>query len=162
MNPTPTDKARAVCPAELYQAASQQWAHAEQIRWTLLYNYLMASTILLLAWATVYAAQSTLRSRPWILVLLAAAGTVVSLAWVGLGLRASSFVDAYAQLGKALEGQLSENDVGPFAQAAQHRQKITGWAGRTTSWRIVAGVPALFALVYLVLCGLAVKWILGA
>ena len=41
--------------ASLYQAAVQHWSHAEQVRWTLLYNYLMASTILLLAWATVFA-----------------------------------------------------------------------------------------------------------
>jgi hypothetical protein len=41
----------------LYQAASEQWAHAEQIRWTLLYNYLTASMILLLAWTTVFAAK---------------------------------------------------------------------------------------------------------
>ncbi|HXL34331.1 MAG TPA: hypothetical protein VN953_05395 [Gemmatimonadales bacterium] len=159
MDPTPTDTAPTRCP-ELYQAATQQWAHAEQIRWTLLYNYLMASTILLLAWATVYAAHSAFRSRPWLLALLAAAGAIVSLAWVGLGLRASSFVDAYAQTGKALEGPLGAN--GPFARAQQHREGLKGWSACINSRRVVAGVPGLFSALYLVLCCLAVKWILGA
>jgi len=42
----------------LYQTASQHWIHAEQVRWTLLNNFLMAATILLLAWAAVYAGGS--------------------------------------------------------------------------------------------------------
>jgi hypothetical protein len=62
----------------VYQAASQHWAHAEQIRWTLLYNYLMASTILLLAWATIFGAQSSGQVRHSILAALAAAGAGLS------------------------------------------------------------------------------------
>ena len=38
----------------LYEVLAQHWAHAEQLRWTLLYNYSMACTILLLAWAAVF------------------------------------------------------------------------------------------------------------
>jgi len=77
----------------LYHASVQHWSHAEQIRWTLLYNYLMASTILLLAWATVFASAVPL-SISWpkriALVVLPTAGLLLSVLWIGLGLRASS------------------------------------------------------------------------
>ena len=79
--------------AVVYQVASQHWAHAEQIRWTLLYNYLMASTILLLAWATVFA--SSVNARRLVLLALSVAGVVLSSVWVALGARATSFVRAY-------------------------------------------------------------------
>jgi len=80
--------------AALYQTASQQWAHAEQIRWTLLYNYLMASTIPLLAWSAVFASADDSSEKAVVLVLLAVGGTALSALWVALGLRATGFVRA--------------------------------------------------------------------
>src|SRR5437870_6750726 len=111
----------------LYQAASQHWAHAEQIRWTLLYNYLMASTILLLAWATVFASSTGARLPRYIQAGLAAAGALLSALWVALGARATGFVSMYAATGRGLEPQLpilpgpDPVAVGPFASASQHR-----------------------------------------
>jgi len=42
----------------IYQLTSQHWAHAEQIRWTLLHNLRVANTILLLAWAAISATNT--------------------------------------------------------------------------------------------------------
>jgi hypothetical protein len=36
----------------LYEVASHHWVHGEQMRWTILYNFLAGNTILLLAWAS--------------------------------------------------------------------------------------------------------------
>jgi hypothetical protein len=83
----------------LYQTASQQWTHAEQIRWTLLYNYLMASTILLLAWSAVFAPSDHSFEKAVVLALLAFAGISLSALWVALGLRATGFVRRYAAAG---------------------------------------------------------------
>jgi len=40
-----------------YIAAVNIWCHLDQVRHTTLYNYLMASTILLLAWGTIFSAS---------------------------------------------------------------------------------------------------------
>lgn len=86
----------------MYQAAAQHWAHAEQVRWTLLYNYLMANTILLLGWATVFVSSDG--PRNWIAsVALCIAGAVIGFVWIAAGMRASDFVDMYGKLGKSFE-----------------------------------------------------------
>jgi hypothetical protein len=68
----------------IYTSAVQQWIHAEQMRWTILYNVLVGNTILLVAWATLYTA---LVSRPdslglrIVLVGSCAVGAAGSVAW---------------------------------------------------------------------------------
>ena len=55
----------------VYAVASQHWVHAEQTRWWILYDFLMANSILILAWATIYTAKS---SSPALYVLSLAGG----------------------------------------------------------------------------------------
>jgi ADP-ribose pyrophosphatase YjhB (NUDIX family) len=155
MTPTTEEEARLT----LYQAASQHWAHAEQIRWTLLYNYLMASTILLLAWATLYASSA---QHPKVQVVLAGAGAMLSALWVALGARATGFVSMYAATGRALEpsSQTPDSDgatLGPFASAAQHRISGTGIGRLAPSHLVLWLVPSLFLLVYAILFFLSVR-----
>lgn len=136
----------------LYQVAAQHWAHAEQIRWTLLYNYLMASTLLLLAWATVFTC-----SQPWrqpVLIALAGTGVAVSGVWVALGARASSFVTMYTDLGRSIESvtqnkcSLSNNLIGPFSAANVHRHNIGGIARLAPSWLVLLVIPGQFVILY--------------
>lgn len=139
----------------LYQASVQHWSHAEQIRWTLLYNSLMASTILLLAWATVFASLNP-QSISWPkrigLVALPTAGFLLSAMWIALGLRASSFVEMYAGLGGTLETTVSRTTVnkpsGPFCAASTHRATLSGAASWATSRRVLFWVPFFFVCVY--------------
>lgn len=138
-----------------YQAATHHWAHAEQIRWTLLYNYLMASTILLLAWATIFASQDSAPSKHHILLALAASGGALSALWVALGARATSFVRIYAASGEAIEGTFAapaaydSRILAPFAAAARHRTTATGVASLVPSHLVLWAVPQLFLLLYL-------------
>lgn len=141
----------------LYQAAGQHWAHAEQIRWTLLYNYLMASTILLLAWAAVLAAGSPAAIRKPTLVLLAFAGVVISVLWVGLAARANSYVRAYAKLSLNLEDGISAgNLLDPFRLRETHKLSIQGLAKWVPTWVVLRAVPLVFAVLYAVLVWLSV------
>jgi hypothetical protein len=135
----------------LYPAISQHWAHSEQIRWTLLYNFLMASTILLLAWATIFVAANPCASarRP-VLIAFAIAGLVLSIAWVGIVLRSGRFVDMYASLGhKTEEGPPAVR--GPFTAADLLRPEIKGFSGVARSSRVLLAVPSVFGLLYLYL-----------
>jgi len=136
--------------ASVYERTTQHWAHAEQIRWTLLYNYLMASTILLLAWSTIFAGSCT--GKRLVLIALSASGVFLSLLWVALGARATGFVTMYEEIGRAAELALGVPG-GPFAKAHQHRSSIRGasfkqiaWAA--PSWFVLRCVPLLFFALY--------------
>lgn len=131
----------------IYQVASQQWGHAEQIRWTLLYNYLMASTILLLGWATVFTCGHP--GRLFALIVLGFAGFLLSLLWIALGKRSSGFVQSYSEFGQGLEcGGESPIGAGAFNAAKKHREEITGIASLATSRRVLFVVPLIFAIVF--------------
>lgn len=140
----------------LYQTASQQWAHAEQIRWTLLYNYLMASTILLLAWSAVFASSDHSFEKAVVLALLAVGGIALSALWVALGLRATGFVRRYAAAGGDLEAELIKATGisppnSPFAVASRHREVITGLARGASSAIVLWIVPTVFLFIYIAL-----------
>jgi hypothetical protein len=75
----------------IYQVTSQHWAHAEQIRWTLLYNLLVANTILLLAWAAIFATNMRPAGAWLTLTCLSFVGLCVSLLWIFLQRRANGF-----------------------------------------------------------------------
>jgi hypothetical protein len=141
-----------------YQVTSQHWAHAEQIRWTLLYNYLMASTILLLAWATIFTTSH--QWRQFVLFLLSLSGVLISSIWIALGIRASRFVDMYAQLGRMYESpsQVTEGSLpGPFTSANDHRNSIRGPARWVSSHLVLKCVPGIFVVVYLLLIFISVQ-----
>lgn len=146
----------------LYQTASQQWAHAEQIRWTLLYNYLMASTILLLAWSAVFASSSDSPEKIMVLVLLSLGGAGLSGIWVALGLRATGFVRRYAETGLVLETAFIETagitpPNSPFVVAREHRDNVTGLARQASSAIVLWIVPAVFLLIYVTLAWVSVR-----
>lgn len=138
-----------------YEAATKHWIHAEETRWTLLYNYFMGSSILLIAWATIFTSHST--GRTPLLAALASCGCVVSVLWIFLANRASGFVQMYSRLGEDLETSLAKktnaepNFPSPFIKATKYRDELSGISRLFTSSRAVVVVPALFAILYLIL-----------
>lgn len=146
----------------LYAAASAQWIHSEQVRWTLLYNFLMASTVLLLAWTAVLASTQPHIAKLIVLSALAGGGFIISLLWIALGLRASGFVDTYREAGMCLEkvvGRGLDTPSGPFVRARLHRDALrrVKFCSRhrverlASSRRVVYIVPAAFTGIYAVL-----------
>jgi tryptophan-rich sensory protein len=75
---------------DIWQAVSVASAfvrHAETIAQTRFNNYLVADSLLLLAWATIFAGQRSGYSQ-LVLIVLAALSAVLSLFWIILGTRA--------------------------------------------------------------------------
>ena len=137
----------------VYAAGTNQWIHAEQMRWTILYNFLVGNTILLLAWATLYA---TLLSHPGSLglriVLIGSCfvGICGGVVWTFLEHRANGFSEQYFKTGLDLERLLlnEQTDVtGPFLATEQHRAH----GGPIKTHVIVVAVPIVFSTIYLVL-----------
>lgn len=137
-----------------YQVASQHWAHAEQIRWTLLYNLLVANTILLLVWASLFAAPGGRPGTGFILIGVCAAGSLVSVVWMFLADRANGFVNMYATVARAWEAGAAGRL--PFTAADAYRQSLHGISAFIRTSRVVIWVPILFTLVYLALGALSI------
>jgi len=134
-----------------YQAASDHWTHAEQTRWTLLYNFLMAITILLLAWAAVAGADvQPAGVKRLVLLGLSLGGFGLSIVWFGLALRAGRFVHHYAAFGRAMESEQLKIE-GPFRSAQTFGRGIKGIAAFAPSRVVLPLVPALFAALCLML-----------
>jgi len=142
-------------PAQIavYQVAASHWAHAEQVRWMLVYNYSMASTVLLLSWAAVFASSGnpSLPRKP-VLVVLAVAGICLTILWLILQVRANGFVHAYKVAGEQAETAL-QTEHGPFAAAQRHRERASPLGTRY----IAPAAIGIFALVYAVLLCISIN-----
>ena len=137
----------------VYVAASEQWIHAEQMRWTILYNFLVGNTILLVAWSTLFAAlTSNAQSVGLNIVLIGFCGVGVgdSIVWTFLEFRANRFSERYFHTGQELERLLLPKDgnlLGPFGVTAKHRSE----GGLVKTHVVVVAVPIVFAAIYLAL-----------
>jgi len=93
-----------VSAKEVYPALVQLAIHAESITWNRFYNFLMANSILVLAWATIFA--SSLSDRPGPKTVLAAIcilGGASGVAWAGLAVRGRKFLFDFVGLAQAIE-----------------------------------------------------------
>jgi len=95
-----------------YEAVNQHWLHAENIRWTILSNFLTGNSIFVLTWAAIL--SSSINSKQILLGLTSFAGLILSLIWLAIEARSSRFVTQYFLLGKHLEDKLFINKVGAF------------------------------------------------
>jgi hypothetical protein len=77
--------------------------HAENISWTRFYNFLMFNTILILAWATIYAPQTRPGMARFVLAIMCVLGGISGVAWAGLGCRGRKFLDEYINLAVKFE-----------------------------------------------------------
>jgi hypothetical protein len=157
--------------AAIYAAATDQWIHAEQMRWTILYNFLVGNTILLVAWSTLYAAfTSHPTSLGLRIVLIGSCGVGMfgGVVWAFLEHRANRFSERFFKTGFALEQLLSKAEpstpktgsaelasgdgrqntteiVGPFITTDQHRAQ----GGPIKTHVIVVAVPIIFSAIYI-------------
>jgi hypothetical protein len=150
-----TDDVSSEKPLVVYQVTSQHWAHAEQIRWTLLYNLLVTNTILVLAWAAIFSTSTRTVTTRMALICLCVVGAVVSSLWVFLERRANGFSRRYTELGQEVEKSLRV-DRGPFQAAESHRGKLEGFTAHTQTYIVLTAVPGLFVVLFLVLVILSI------
>lgn len=122
----------------------------------------MANTILLLAWAAVYASVVSVKLP--VLLVLSAGGVLISLLWLIIGCRVNVFIRRYGELGEKLENLLHLQDLGPFHRGEMFRAKgqvnnkqrcrVTAMeqVGRWIPSRVfVLIIPGLFAAIYFLL-----------
>lgn len=155
-----------VSAREAYPALVQLVIHAESITWNRFYNFLMANSILVLAWATVFASPGNDRigSRV-VLAAICVLGGASGIAWAGLAVRGRRFLFAFVSLGQSMEADpvhwaATLPAVKPLSIAADLRDtQAFRWAG--SLYLLVCGSLA-FTLLYSVMLVVSVGWGLAA
>jgi hypothetical protein len=149
-----------VSRGELYAALIQMVNNAEAISWNRFYNFLMGNSILVLAWATIYAAQERSILTSVVLSAICLLGAGSGMAWAALGKRSREYVEAYFKQALELEKDPKTwNEAGiadswkPFTGTQSIRQKA-GWF--STSAFVLTWTPRVFSLFYLLL--LVASW----
>jgi hypothetical protein len=74
-----------VSRGELYSALVQMVNNAESISWNRFYNFLMGNSILVLAWATIYASQDRSTLTSIVLSAICVFGAGSGIVWAALG-----------------------------------------------------------------------------
>src|SRR5215470_14009669 len=84
--------------SKLYAVASDHWIHGEQMRWTILYNFLVGNTILLVAWATLFVGLLQNPKSVGLKVVQIAScvlGFLGGIVWAMLEIRANRFSEGF-------------------------------------------------------------------
>jgi hypothetical protein len=147
---------------EAYPSLIQLVIHAETITWNRFYNFLMANSILVLAWATLFASsKADWLTGKVVLSAISLSGAVSGIAWAALSVRGRRFLFDFVSLGQLIEGgetlwPTSLKEVQPLTKAANLRdQQAFRWAG--SLFVLVYGALAFTAL-YSILLVASIGW----
>jgi len=142
---------------QLYQMLLAASHHVQNRTWNALYNYLMGSSILVLAWSTMYGKGESLSSgSAMVLVAISVVGIVISLAWAMSAGRSTEFMSRHTKQAKAIErnskswGRGIREEWHPIEAVDEIRAR---WNDVPISWNswIAVFTPMLFSLLYVVL-----------
>ena len=149
--PAPSSAAALAELAGLYEAFTDHWKHTDQVRQLLLYNFLMAGTILVAGWGVLYASSP----RPHTLVrLLSVMGVAMSALWVLVALRSTGYYDMYETQARERESTFASPEAWPFHRRQRFRHEARWWI-RLPAVGITTGVPLLFMAFFAISCWFA-------
>jgi hypothetical protein len=144
-----------VSRGELYAALVQMVNNAESISWNRFYNFLMGNSILVLAWATIYASQDRSTLTSIVLSAICLFGASSGIVWAALGKRSREYVETYFKQAIDLEQDLKtwdeagiSNSWKPFSATQTIRQKASSFS---TSVFVLTWMPLAFSALYLLL-----------
>jgi hypothetical protein len=88
---------------EYYRSLTLLVIHAETISWTRFYNFLVSSTILVMAWVTVFIKNPPSTSSRIIMLVLSAFGFIMGICFSALGYRSRQYLNLYHDQARAIE-----------------------------------------------------------
>ena len=137
-----------------YPALTQLVTSAEAITWNRFSNFLMSNSILILAWAAIYAGTASPPMAKVILIAIGLLGVLTCPLWAALGSRGRKFLNAYVHLASLMEDDAT---LWPAQFAKYQPFKTTESLRETLPWKefgsffLVTFTPLLFTAFYLVL-----------
>ena len=139
---------RSLTRGDLYKATIDLIIHAENITWTRSSNFLLANSILMLAWATIFASSLWDQRKAVFLSLLSGLGFVLSFVWAPFSYRSRRYLKSYKDRGIELEQNLSPPlQEGPLS--AGERIPFSYIEEITKSEHMSWFIPLAFAAVFL-------------
>jgi len=137
-----------------YGAIVQLVMHAENISWNRFNNFLVAATVFVIAWATIYSTGPDSCPARFIQAFICLLGFLGGIAWAFLGWRSRDYLDMYFELGKKVEREDDESEIKLF----QRPTDIQATHFRYSSSRfLLTVVPIVFAALYLAM--FVVTWL---
>ena len=133
--------------------------HSENISWSRFGNFLIISSILVLAWATLYKVSPRELPLKIIMTAITGIGTLAGVAWSDLGNRGRSYLDQYKAKAKVIEDHADKQDWWeqgiPITDRPFQVQVTSKFYSSSTI--LLFGTPLLFSLLHLFL--LVITWI---
>jgi hypothetical protein len=131
---------------ERYRSTTEHWTHTDQIRQWLLYNMLMASSVLVLGWSALYVYAN---SSAFLLVSLSVLGMICSAAWWLIVRRASGYFYMYEKAARDIERGMQGTAEWPFHQRLKFNSDETN--GNKFKFAYLSQmIPLVFGTFYLV------------
>ncbi len=138
---------------DLYVTLTQLIVHAETISWNRLYNFFMGNTILVLAWATIYASTQAGVLTNLTLSAICVLGGAFGPSWAKLGVRTREHLEAYFTQALALDNNPSAWDANagsqrPFVASAAIRDRAEWYSKNVVFLRTI---PLAFTALYILM-----------
>ncbi len=143
-----------ISPNDLYGALVQMVIHAEGISWNRLYNFLMGNSILVLAWATIYASTQHSWLTGVVLSAICVLGGLSGIAWAELGWRARRHVELYFSQALRIEQDPKlwevaiDDTLKPFKGSEPIRDSARWYS---TNQFLLTGMPIAFTVLYVIM-----------
>lgn len=141
-------------PITIYTALVELVTHTENIRWGRLNTFLTMSSIMIAAWAILFATPVSTCLKKALLAFLCIPGILLGPAFSALGRRSSEFLDLYYELALQMEKTFPENVPKPFLTGQEKiRHEVLHKRSKhiTSSRWLLKVIPLLFTGVFLFL-----------
>lgn len=116
VRPSPPDP---ISVDTLYNSITQLVVNSESISWSRLYYYLVAVSLLTVAWVGLFTAESCSVTSQFLSIFIPPTGILISVLWRGLGKRSRAFLNLYLDLGFKFE--IGDDDYEKFEKTSAGR-----------------------------------------
>lgn len=131
---------------DIYGAVVQFVIHAENISWNRFNNFLLAASVLVIAWATLYSQASDSCGSRVIQSLICLLGILCGIAWAFLGARSRDYLDKYIDQGSEMEKGYDKSAIKLFPDPPGTRPNQFIYS---SSRFLLTAVPIAFVVLYL-------------
>ena len=144
----------------IYSSLIQMVGHSESTTWNRFYNYLMANSILILAWATLYSIEKSNISAKIVMSSICILGGISGPFFSCLAARGRKFLNNYVDLGCKLENDtilwsMNLNDYKILNKLVYWRDNLP-YKKASSHYILIVG-PGLFTVFYIVLFIVSIK-----
>lgn len=135
--------------AEVYDTLTTLVLHSETVRWTRVNTLLVVDSILLAAWAGLFAGTKSFPGKELLLALLCIPAIVLGILFARMGWRSTEYMDDFHYAAHEMEKHFPLTLPRPFHVSERRRETVRKGFERFTSSKImVAAIPLVFAVLF--------------